>query len=69
MSKGAQRAAGLISWARCTMENPVLFLAAKASFSIGGHCSPSHLGLLFRNVTLWRWENRRERNIDLVLLK
>jgi len=70
MAKGAQWVTGLISWACCTMENTVLFLVAKMSFRTGGQHSSKHWGLLFKNIqTLLRWENQRERNIDLVLLK
>lgn len=69
MAMGAQWVTGLISWACCTMENTVLFLVAKISFRIGGHHGSKRWGLLFSNVTLLRWENQRERSIDLVLLK
>lgn len=69
MATGAQQVMGLISWVYHTMENVVLFLAAKMSFRIGGHQSSKHWGLLFKNVALLRRENQRERSIDLVLLK
>lgn len=65
----AQQVKGLISWASRTKENMVLFLAAKVSFRTGGQCSSKHWGLLLKNVTLLRWQNQRERSIDLALLK
>lgn len=44
-------------------------LSSKDELQDWGHGSSKHWGLLFRNVTLLRWENQRESSIDLVLLR